>query len=90
MKIMLSFCISTFFLHTNTLAQVYQFTSDKEGKVKLHSTSIQYVKKNILITIDVNKKKIKLVPAQIKEFNIISVDSTLIDNEVEKCLNTSV
>ncbi len=87
MKSILLFCISVFFLQICTVAQVYQFISDKEGVVKLHSTNIQYANKSILITVDINKKNIKFVAGQQKkEFNIISADSTLLDKEGGKIL----
>ena len=87
MKIIFSFCVCIFFLHLKTVAQVYKFTSDKEGIVKIHSTDIQYMKKDVLITIDINKKKINLVTGQQKKaFKILSTDSTLLDNEGGKLL----
>jgi hypothetical protein len=87
MKPILLFCICILSLQIYPLAQVYQFTSDKEGVVKLHSTNIQYFNKNILITVDTNKKNIKLVAGQQKkEFNIILADSALLDKEGGKIL----
>jgi|SRR5450631_380486 len=81
MKIILSFCIVMIFFHLNTAGQVYQFTSDREVSVKVHSTDIKFEKKNISITIDLTNKRITLVRGQAMMFTIISMDTTLINKE---------
>jgi hypothetical protein len=86
MKIIFSFCLVMIFPLIKATAQVYQFTSDREGVVKLYSSDIRFEKKNISIAIDIRNKKITLVREQTKLFTIISTDTTLINKEGDKTL----